>query len=174
MAARYQQSQPRHGATGHRQGNRRSQRQRTRASHHQHGNGNPQGSGRIDQDPEHRDPDGNRQQGQNEATGNTIGQFDKTLLDIFFNNVAIYPVGTILKTTWGYAIVKQCEFGKTESPTIILFADLEGKVLKEPITIHLADDPRGTKAIQMVIADNELRHFIHSLSVDPSIYLQEA
>jgi HD-GYP domain-containing protein (c-di-GMP phosphodiesterase class II) len=103
-----------------------------------------------------------------------IGQFDETLLDIFFNNVAIYPVGTILKTTWGYAIVKQCEFGKTESPTIILFADLEGKVLKEPITIHLADDPRGTKAIQMVIADNELRHFIHSLSVDPSIYLQEA
>lgn len=102
-----------------------------------------------------------------------IGQFDKTLLDIFFNNVAIYPVGTILKTTWGYAIVKKCEFGKTESPTIILFADLEGKVLQEPITINLADDPLGTKAIQMVIADNELRHFIHSLSVDPSMYLQE-
>ena len=103
-----------------------------------------------------------------------IGQFDETLLDIFFNNVAIYPVGTILKTTWGYAIVKQSELGKTESPTIILFADLEGKVLKEPITIDLADDPLGTKAIQMVIADNELRHFIHSLSIDPSIYLQEA
>ena len=102
-----------------------------------------------------------------------VGQFDETLLDIFFNNVAIFPVGTILKTIWGYAIVKSCAFGKTETPVIVLFAGLDGQVLPEPITIDLTEDPRGAHAISMVIADNELRHFIHSLSLDPSQFLRE-
>ncbi len=102
-----------------------------------------------------------------------VGQFDETLLDIFFNNVAIFPVGTILKTIWGYAIVKSCAFGKTETPVIVLFAGLDGQVLPEPITIDLTEDPRGAHAISMVIADNELRHFIHSLSFDPSQFLRE-
>ena len=101
------------------------------------------------------------------------GQFDPELLDLFFNNVAIYPVGTILKTEWGYAIVKKCEFGKTEAPTIVLFAGLDGKRLKKTLTIDLADDPNGAKAIQLVIADSELRHFIHELSFDPSQYLMD-
>ena len=101
------------------------------------------------------------------------GQFDPDLLDLFFNNVAIYPVGTILKTDYGYAIVKKCEFGKTEAPTIVVFADLEGKIIKNPETIDLAADPKGPKLIQMVIADNELRHFVHELSLDPSQYLGE-
>ena len=102
------------------------------------------------------------------------GQFDPDLLDLFFNNVAIYPVGTILKTDYGYAIVKKCEFGKTEAPTIVVFADLEGKIIKNPETIDLAADPKGPKLIQMVIADNELRHFVHELSLDPSRYLDES
>ena len=101
------------------------------------------------------------------------GQFDPDLLDLFFNNVAIYPVGTILKTDYGYAIVKKCEFGKTEAPTIVVFADLEGKIIQHPETIDLAADPKGPKLIQMVIADNELRHFVHELSLDPSQYLNE-
>ena len=102
-----------------------------------------------------------------------VGQFDPDLLDLFFNNVAIYPVGTILKTDYGYAIVKKCEFGKTETPTIVLFANLEGRLIPKTETIDLAAEPRGAKLIQMVVADNELRHFIHELSVDPSQYLHE-
>ncbi len=74
----------------------------------------------------------------------------------------------------GYAIVKKCEFGKTEAPTIVLFANLEGRLLPKAETIDLAAEPRGAKLIQMVVADNELRHFIHELSIDPSQYLQEA
>ena len=103
-----------------------------------------------------------------------IGQFDPDLLDLFFNNVAIYPVGTILKTDYGYAIVKKCEFGKTEAPTIVVFANLEGRLLQKAETIDLAAEPRGAKLIQMVVADSELRHFIHELSVDPSQYLRKA
>ncbi len=100
------------------------------------------------------------------------GQFDPDLLQLFFNNVAIYPEGTILKTDFGYGIVKHCEFGHTETPTIVVFADLEGHVIS-PETIDLGQTEQGSKAIQIVIADNELRHFIHRLSIDPSVYLKD-
>ena len=103
----------------------------------------------------------------------TRGQFDPTLLQRFFNNVALYPVGTVLKTTYGYAIVSHCEFGKTQTPTIIVFADLEGHSLKDTQKIDLSAVPEGNKAIQIVISDNELMHFIHELHLDPSMYLAE-
>ncbi len=101
------------------------------------------------------------------------GQFNPDLLNLFFNNVAIFPVGTILKTEYGYAIVKECEFGKTETPVIVLFANPEGKLTPSPLIIDLSTDPRGAGVIEMVIADDELRHFIHELGVDPSKYLRE-
>ena len=101
------------------------------------------------------------------------GQFNPELLNLFFNNVAIFPVGTILKTDYGYAIVKECEFGKTETPVIVLFANPEGRLMPNPLTIDLSSDPRGAGVIKMVIADDELRHFIHELGVDPSQYLCE-
>ena len=101
------------------------------------------------------------------------GQFDETLIDIFFNNVAIYPVGTIMKTRWGFAIVKANSFGKTQAPTVVLFASLDGRLLSCPETIDLAEEPDGTDAIDMVYADNELRHFIHALDIDPADYLKE-
>ena len=50
------------------------------------------------------------------------GQFDPDLLRLFFNNVSIYPVGTVLKTIYGYSIVSQCIFGKTETPTMVLLS----------------------------------------------------
>ena len=99
------------------------------------------------------------------------GQFDTDLLKLFFNNVSIYPVGTVLKTTHGYSIVKDCIFGKTQTPTIVVFADLKGNILPSPITIDLNEDPAGNQAIKMVLTDNELRHFIQEINIDPSIYL---
>lgn len=99
------------------------------------------------------------------------GQFDTDLLKLFFNNVSIYPVGTVLKTTHGYSIVKDCIFGKTQTPTIVVFADLKGNILPSPITIDLNEDPAGNQAIKMVLTDNELRHFIQEINIDPSMYL---
>ena len=98
-----------------------------------------------------------------------IGQFDPDLLSLFFNNVAIYPVGTIVKTSHGIGIVKSCEFGHTETPEVVVFADKEGQLLKNPETYDFSEE--GPKAIEGVINDNELRHFVHVLAIDPSIYL---
>lgn len=100
------------------------------------------------------------------------GQFDPKLLKLFFNNVALYPKGTLLKTDYGYGIVSKCEFGRTETPTIVVFANLEGSQVA-PQTIDLTESKKGPKSIQIVIADNELRHFIHELGFDPSIYIKE-
>ncbi|SEH41462.1 MULTISPECIES: HD-GYP domain-containing protein [unclassified Selenomonas] len=99
------------------------------------------------------------------------GQFDPEVLDIFFNNVALYPVGTILQTVYGFAIVSEVQFGRTSTPTIIVFATLEGKLMKKPLTINLSNTEEKNDAIQLVILDNELRHFLHELNFDPTYYL---
>ena len=101
------------------------------------------------------------------------GQFDQDLLDTFFNNVALYPEGAVLKTTFGFAVVKESRFGRTTTPTIILFADTNGKLLNERSVIDLYETPDGAKSIQVVPTGNELYHFIHELGVDPSYYLEE-
>lgn len=59
------------------------------------------------------------------------GQFDPKLLETFFNNVALYPEGAVLKTTFGFAVVKESKFGRTTTPVIILFADTNGKLLDQ-------------------------------------------
>ena len=99
------------------------------------------------------------------------GQFDEELLTLFFNNVAIYPVGTVLKTFYGYGIVTKCEFGHTETPIICLFADKKKKPLPNPVHINLKDD--GPSAIEQEISGMELMYFTHDLNIDPSIYLTE-
>ncbi len=101
------------------------------------------------------------------------GQFDQDLLDTFFNNVALYPEGAVLKTTFGFAVVKESRFGRTTTPIIILFADTNGKLLNERNVIDLYETPNGAKSIQVVPTGNELYHFIHELGVDPSYYLEE-
>lgn len=101
------------------------------------------------------------------------GQFDQDLLDTFFNNVALYPEGAVLKTTFGFAVVKESKFGRTTTPIIILFADTNGKLLNERSVIDLYETPDGAKSIQVVPTGNELYHFIHELGVDPSYYLEE-
>ena len=99
------------------------------------------------------------------------GHFDLDLLKLFFDNVAIYPVGTILKTQDGYAIVKKVEFGYTLTPVVCVFANREGKLLSAPSDLDLKEAPKGM--LDGVISDSELYHFIHNINVDPAIFLQE-
>mgnify|MGYP001641151837 FL=1 len=99
------------------------------------------------------------------------GHFDLDLLKLFFDNVAIYPVGTILKTKDGYAIVKKVEFGYTLTPVVCVFANREGKLLDTPSNLDLKEAPKGM--LDGVISDSELYHFIHNINVDPAIFLQE-
>ena len=99
------------------------------------------------------------------------GHFDLELLKLFFDNVAIYPVGTILKTREGYAIVKKVEFGHTLTPVVCIFANREGKLLDAPHDLDLKEAPKGM--LEGVISDSELYHFIHNINVDPAIFLQE-
>ena len=99
------------------------------------------------------------------------GHFDLDLLKLFFDNVAIYPVGTILKTQDGYAIVKKVEFGYTLTPVVCVFANREGKLLDTPSDLDLKEAPKGM--LDGVISDSELYHFIHNINVDPAIFLQE-
>lgn len=94
------------------------------------------------------------------------GQFDTDLLNMFFSNVAIYPVGTVVKTTLGHAIVKNIEFGKTNTPTIIVFANRDGKLLDRPLTVDMSRTPEAK--IETVINDMELFHFIHNIHFDPA------
>lgn len=99
------------------------------------------------------------------------GHFDESLIHLFFNNVAVYPVGTILKTIYGFGIVTKCEFGHTETPSICVFADPQGNMMDKPERIDLKDD--GTRAIEMEVSGIELLHFIHKLTINPMVYLSE-
>lgn len=101
------------------------------------------------------------------------GQFDPKLLETFFNNVALYPEGAVLKTTFGFAVVKESKFGRTTTPVIILFADTNGKLLDQRTVIDLSEEKDGAESIQVVPTGNDLYHFIHELGVDPSSYLEE-
>ncbi|MBR1553687.1 MAG: HD-GYP domain-containing protein [Schwartzia sp.] len=99
------------------------------------------------------------------------GQFDEKLLDRFFDNVAIYPVGTVLKTTLGYAVVIKAEFGHTQTPTIRVFGDLSGKALDRPQTIDLRKCPPDT--ISSVLEEMELMQLMLRMHVNPSQFVTE-
>ncbi|MBQ9377147.1 MAG: HD-GYP domain-containing protein [Schwartzia sp.] len=99
------------------------------------------------------------------------GQFDEPLLSLFFDNVAIYPVGTVLKTTMGYAIVKKCEFGHTLTPTICVFGDINMNVLPHPFDIDLRKCPPDT--ISSVLEDMEIMPLMFRMQIDPAQFLQE-
>lgn len=99
------------------------------------------------------------------------GHFDLELLQLFFDNVAIYPVGTIVKTQIGYAIVKEVEFGHTQTPIVRVFANHEGKLLTEIRDLDLEQMPK--EMLEGVVTDSELYHFIHAINIDPAIFLQD-
>lgn len=64
--------------------------------------------------------------------------FDPELLKLFFDNVAIYPVGTILKLNNGlYAIVTDVKSQRTKEPMLNIIADKNMHPLKETIPVDL-------------------------------------
>lgn len=99
------------------------------------------------------------------------GQFDESLLSLFFDNVAIYPVGTIIKTTMGYAIVKESEFGHTLTPTICVFSDVNMNVFPLAFDVDLRNCPPDT--ITHVLEDMELMPLIMKTRIDPAKFLKE-
>lgn len=100
----------------------------------------------------------------------SVGQFDLDLLHLFFNNVAIYPTGTVLKTTMGYAIVKKSEFGHTMTPQICIFADPEQKLIPQPFDVDLRSCPGET--VQTVVEDIDLFPLCYRLNFDPAQLLE--
>ncbi|ERL25504.1 HD-GYP domain-containing protein [Mitsuokella sp. oral taxon 131] len=98
------------------------------------------------------------------------GQFDEELLGLFFQNVAIYPTGTVLKTSLGYGVVKNVVFGKTDRPDIILFADCDKKLFFSPQEVDLYRDRECV--IEGVLKDMELYHFVHEIGFDPGALLE--
>ena len=102
---------------------------------------------------------------------NSPGHFDMDRLRLFFDNVAIYPVGTVMKTQLGYAIVKKVVFGHTLAPVVIVFADKNGNLLKKPFGVNLAHCRRDV--IQYVMDDVELLNFIRHTGIDPAVFLDD-
>ena len=99
------------------------------------------------------------------------GQFDEQLLKRFFDNVAIYPIGTVLKTVMGYAVVKEVKFGQTQTPTVCVFGTLTGEALEHPFTINLSKCAPDT--IISVLDELDLIPLMFRMRVNPSQFLQE-
>ena len=99
------------------------------------------------------------------------GQFDERLLKLFFDTVAIYPVGTVLKTTMGYAVVKKVEYGQTRTPTVCVFGDLSGDALAHPYTVNLSKCPPDT--ITGVLEEMDLTPLMFRMHVDPAQFLDK-
>ena len=96
---------------------------------------------------------------------------DEALLKLFFNNVALYPVGTILRTKLGYAIVKKVIFGQTGTPIVCVFADKNARVFDTPFDVDLSKAPADS--IECAIENYELYTLIFKLKIDPAMYLTE-
>ncbi|MBP3691160.1 MAG: HD-GYP domain-containing protein [Schwartzia sp.] len=99
------------------------------------------------------------------------GQFDEKLLKLFFDNVAIYPVGTVLRTTMGYAVVKEAKYGHTQTPTVCVFGTLAGEALEHPFTINLSKCAPDT--VVSVLEELELIPLLFRMHVNPSQFLTE-
>lgn len=96
-------------------------------------------------------------------------QFNEDLLNTFFDHVAIYPVGCILKTNWGLGIVKKVRVGLTRFPILTIFTNTHNDLLETPLDVDIAD--YGLEAIHSVMDDMEVFSTIRKLGVDPSQYL---
>lgn len=99
------------------------------------------------------------------------GQFDQKLLDIFFDNVMIYPTTVILKTTVGYGIVKKTLKGQTLRPIIVVFADKNMKLLPEPFMVDLYKEE--WVEIHDVIEEQKQILLTEMIKVEPMNFLEE-
>ena len=96
-------------------------------------------------------------------------QFDEHLLKLFFDHVALYPTGTVLKTICGYGIVRTVHIGMTRFPQLIIFADNNKRLLKAPVTIETADQQE--EFISSIVEGSELIALCNHISFDPSLLL---
>ncbi|MDQ0204254.1 HD-GYP domain-containing protein [Pectinatus haikarae] len=94
------------------------------------------------------------------------GQFDTNILRKFFDHIALYPNGTILKTNLGSAIVKESSFGKVLTPVIYLFTNTRGNVLKDPILVDMSQN--DSCVIEYVYDDYEALNLIKLMQIDPA------
>lgn len=101
------------------------------------------------------------------------GQFDLDLLRLFFDNVAIYPVGTVMKTRLGYAVVLRSAFRHTRTPLIRVFADRGGHRMSHYADLDLSCVSNGASMIESVLQTNEVLHFIQDTNINPDTYLSE-
>lgn len=96
-------------------------------------------------------------------------QFDPELLELFFENVAVYPMTTVVQTNIGYGIVKEVYFGQTTRPLVCIFADRSFHLLREPFLVDLRCNP--TVSIESVMEDTVLMAAIDHVRMDPIEFL---
>ena len=94
------------------------------------------------------------------------GHFDEALLKLFFRNVAIFPVGSVMSLSSGYGIVKEVSFGQTDRPKVFMFANREGQPLQKPYLEDLS--VRWDRTIHGVLDGEELEGLIERLGFDPA------
>ena len=99
------------------------------------------------------------------------GQFDQELLDVFFDNVMIYPTTVILKTNVGYGIVKKTLRGQTLRPIIVVFANNNMELIPEPFMVDLFKEKWIT--IDDVIEEQKQILLTENLKVDPITFLEK-
>ncbi|MDF2565903.1 MAG: phosphodiesterase [Massilibacillus sp.] len=81
--------------------------------------------------------------------------FDENLLKIFFDNVAVYPVGTAVQLTTGeYAIVTDIQKGFTLRPILQLIANSKKKLIKATALLDLYKN--NNTSINRVLTEDEL------------------
>lgn len=99
------------------------------------------------------------------------GHFDPNLLELFFKKIAIYPVGTILKLSTGYAIVKKVPIANSLFPIVVQFADNNKQRLKKHTVIALYKNPQIR--IHYELAENDITDLLQTLKIDPAIFIAE-
>ena len=99
------------------------------------------------------------------------GQFDQELLDIFFENVIIYPNTVILKTSVGYGIVKKSLKGQTLRPIIVVFADKNINLISEPYMVDLFKE--SWIKIEDVIEEQKQIELTEQLEAEPIEFLNQ-
>lgn len=91
------------------------------------------------------------------------GHFDRKLLQLFFDNVAIYPVGTLVKLTFGYyATVIDVQKGFTKNPSLRLIADQNKRPIKHSAVINLKESHNDYQ-IERVLEEEELLELLFNV-----------
>lgn len=87
-------------------------------------------------------------------------QFENRLLELFFENIAVFPTGTTLQLNTGeYAIVTQVLQKQTFTPKVKLLATAEHKAITDQSFIDLSSDP--LRYVCRVLDEEEIFLLMH-------------